>query len=98
MGDMEKLQHDAVAHWPDDAGPTSAQGDDLTVYEFREGFFVYAAPSDKDMRADILQKAKRRGYSAAFIQLLTIAQENDCKFVALDRDGPTYKELPTFNW
>lgn len=68
----------------------------LIIYPFEAGFFVYVPQIDFEQTLNKLKESKE--YSMEFRNLLCIAHDKDCKFLHLDRDGETYKDLPTFDW
>lgn len=68
------------------------------VYGHETGWFVYTGSSDEDGYQSRLRRMRAVGYSDAMIDLMVIARSNDCVFIALDRDGHTYDELPQFDW
>lgn len=65
----------------------------LIVYTYPEGFFVYALLDSENLIA-----TRNFGFSRELINLIKIAKKNKCKFLCLDADGTTYKELPIFDW
>lgn len=70
---------------------------ELLVYNYPEGFFVYCA-SDDDSFAEDAESALAFGYSQDLINLMRIAKENNCKFLHLDADGPLHTTLPHHEW
>lgn len=54
----------------------------VITYGFEFGWWLYVPDPhpENDEMSD-------HGYSAAFIQLIKVAQEHDCVFIKLDRDG-----------
>jgi hypothetical protein len=71
--------------------------DDCPVcsYSYDAGVFVYISSSD---HAGQLAEMRAFGFSEAFINLIKIAKENDCKFLNLDCDARRYDDLETFDW
>ena len=70
---------------------------DLIVYDYVEGFFVFAAIED-DEAENFYTTLEGQGLSHEFIALLRQAKSLGCKYLQLDRDGETYDNLPTFKW
>ena len=70
-------------------------GKDLIVYQYDAGFNIYIDQDKKDFkeRIDNLDT-----YSEAFVNLLSIAFEQGCHYLKLDRDGQIHNHLPTFDW
>lgn len=42
--------------------------------------------------------ADDEGYSSYFIDILRLAQNNQCSYVRFDFDGPEYRDLSLLNW
>jgi hypothetical protein len=81
--------------------------DELVVYPYGRaldalsyGMLVYVNPNGQfGLGAPSRDFNELHGlYSDAFIRLLQIAVDEDCKFLQLDRDGMIYPELPQFDW
>ena len=75
--------------------------DDLTLSEYTMnpypvaaydyGCYVYLGDPAED-------EDKLKSMSLEFARLVEIAREQGCSHIKLDRDGPTYEDLPTFDW
>jgi hypothetical protein len=59
-------------------------------YEYGIRIYVLDASPEADARAD--------GFTPAFINLITIAKEQGCKWLVLDCDGPEFDHLEKFEW
>lgn len=44
------------------------------------------------------KELSRLELSKALIDLIQLAKNNDCSYLKLDSDGPTYNNLPIFDW
>jgi hypothetical protein len=63
------------------------------VYELGEyGYMIYV----REFASNSTLKAI--GFSKDFINLVKLAQDNNCEYLRIDRDGPLFDELPTFEW
>lgn len=71
--------------------------DDLLVYDYPEGFFIYCSAEEEYADNDA-RTAAFRGYSVDLINLLRLTHKLGCKFLNLDRDGPRHDELPQHDW
>lgn len=70
------------------------------VHAFDGGYFVYCW-LDRVNQEDFNSASRPwidAGYSAAFMILLMKAANAGCKFLCLDRDGPSYQDLSHFKW
>jgi len=95
--DAFKVMDCSTAHVTEEDCNDLLERDDcpIAAYAFEYGHFVYIPQMDI---GDNLRAAKAFGFSDAFVNLLKIASENGCKFIALDCDGMRYKDLPAFEW
>jgi len=70
----------------------------LIVYVKDEyGFWVYV-PSDQAVFAETHQNAQQAGYSEAFLHIFTLARNQGCIWLMLDRDAEQIDGLPQFDW
>jgi len=68
----------------------------MVVSNKDRGFFVYV-PNGRDH--DSMEKEwKDRGYSQCLLNLIKLVRGLGCQWLTLDADGPTYDNLPTFEW
>jgi hypothetical protein len=65
--------------------------DDFILYQYEYGFRIYVSE-------DLDKKCLSVEMSNAFWKLVKIAKDNGCKWLLLDCDGQTYKELEQFTW
>ena len=66
---------------------------DLISYELGEyGWLIWVNPVhvNNSLVKDVTSNALRAA--------IKLAQDNDCLYLRLDRDGPEVDELPKFNW
>lgn len=89
--DAELLEADAEAKVVDGVM------DVLLVYQYPEGFFLWC-PRDLDCFQEETAGAAAAGYSPALVNLMRLARYKKCKWLHLDRDGPTYHGYPVFDW
>ncbi len=66
----------------------------LVVYEYEYGYFIPIT----DIVADNPGSLKLMGFSEAFIRLIRLAKQQECKLLVLDRDAETLDELGKFEW
>lgn len=64
----------------------------LITHSYEEGDFVILNDIEEKMSEVITT------FSDEFVALILLAQKNRCEILRLDRDGPIYKQLPTFDW
>lgn len=64
----------------------------LVTHSYEEGDFVILNELEEKM-SEI-----RTIFSKEFENLVVLAQKNSCEILRLDRDGPVYSQLPTFDW
>lgn len=69
----------------------------VVVYKYDEGYFIFV-PEDAEDFKDTILSASREGLSQNFLDLMSCARQNKCKYVQLDADGETYPDLPTHKW
>lgn len=63
----------------------------VVVHPYDFGHYVWIAEDDPARFKDL-------GYSQAFCDLVAKAKELEVSFLKLDRDGPVYEDMPTFDW
>lgn len=64
----------------------------FVTHSYEEGDFVILNEIEEKM-AEI-----KTIFSKEFVDLILLAQKNSCEILRLDRDGPIYPQLPTFDW
>ena len=68
---------------------------DLIVSCYNEFGHSIWVPETEDPNRE---KDIARVYSQAFMKLLEITREQRCQYLRVDRDGPIYDNLPTYEW
>jgi hypothetical protein len=69
--------------------------EDVIVYPYQEGFFVYVPREDT---RTFNRRARKAGFSESFLKVINLARKNGCKYAQLDCDGPLYKGLKRHEW
>ncbi len=67
---------------------------DIIAYPYAEGYFIFVSEDEEGQERTM----RAVGYSNAFINLVTRARKNGCKYLQLDCDGTIYEQFPTFDW
>lgn len=63
----------------------------VIAYLYEEGAFIY-------LNKEFLVGLDASDYSQAFKDLYRWALSLGCKWLQLDRDGPEYDDIPSFEW
>lgn len=64
----------------------------LVTHSYEEGDFIII--NDLEEKMPELKKK----FSVHFLEILRIAKKEHCNIIRIDRDGPVYSDLKTFNW
>ena len=67
--------------------------DSLVVVDRKTGWFINVVGVQTDGTGKI-----DSGCPDDLMTCIRLAQENDCEWLLLDRDGPIEADLPTFDW
>ena len=73
----------------------------LSAYKYEYGWFVYVDENADYTKPLAIEEGlfnKNPQFSAAFMELMKLAQKNKCKFLQLDCDGMGYPDIPAFVW
>lgn len=68
----------------------------LIVDPYPYGYIVWIGTYSGD--EEYPGQIKDEGLSDEFISLMELAEQLGCEYLKLDRDGPIYDDLPTFEW
>lgn len=87
LSDMQKLTNlEELKNLSQKATP------ELMVHNYDEGAFIMLINIEENM-CEIINN-----FSKDMVNLILLAQKNGCSILQLDRDGPTYKQLPSYSW
>jgi hypothetical protein len=80
----------SLAHISTNDAKLLAEDGVIVIHDYEEGFCIHVnGVEDSFLRGF--------GYSESFLRLMSLARENACDYLTIDRDGPEIDGLETFS-